>query len=79
MFNKSSVSDYVETEIKPKVMKDIEIEENINKPIFTDEERKCKEKVEKKIKKLVNKKKLDLSFEQREHKIQIPEIEQVKQ
>lgn len=63
MFSKTSVEEYLEAEIKPKMKEEKELEDKITSTVFTAKDRRTKEKVNKKIKKLVDKKKFELSFE----------------
>jgi hypothetical protein len=79
MFNKTvSVEEHVEKEVRPLVEQEIEIEKKTLKPILTRQEKRKKERSDKKIMKMVNKKRLDFSFEVKTVREKIPEIEEVR-
>ena len=79
MFTKEAgVTDYVESNIRPKVEKETQIEEELSKPVQSRREKRMKIKQDKKIMKMVDQKRLELSFEVKEVRDKIPEIEEVR-
>lgn len=79
MFNKNqSIEDYVAKNIKPEVEKEIKLEEKINQPVKTKKEKINYLKQERKYQKLIDQKKLELSFEVKAVREKIPEIEEVR-
>lgn len=77
MFKKNeSVEEYVAETIKPEVAKEEAIEARAAKPVKTRQERRV---TERRHKKMIEKKKMEFSFEVKEKREKIPEIEEVKE